>query len=168
MGDYENCRFVNCNFSNTDLSKISFTACEFKGSNLSMAKLMNTGIKEVKFLNCKLLGLHFDTCNHILFQAYFDTCLLNLSSFYKLKIKKTTFTNCSLREVDFTETDLSGSLFNNCDLAGALFQSANLEKADLRSSYNYSIDPERNRINKAKFSLIGISGLLDKYDIEIE
>jgi fluoroquinolone resistance protein len=43
-----------------------------------------------------------------------------------------------------------------------------LEKADFRTAYNYSIDPEKNRIKKAKFSIFGVTGLLDKYDIEIE
>jgi hypothetical protein len=38
----------------------------------------------------------------------------------------------------------------------------------LRTSYNYSINPEVNRIKKAKFSTTGIAGLLHKYDIEIE
>jgi len=32
---------------------------------------------------------------------------------------------------------------------------------------NYSIDPEKNKIKKARFSTAGIAGLLDKYDIEI-
>jgi fluoroquinolone resistance protein len=43
-----------------------------------------------------------------------------------------------------------------------------LEKADFRTSNGYSIDPEMNRIKKAKFSLEGVAGLLDKYDIEVE
>jgi hypothetical protein len=43
-----------------------------------------------------------------------------------------------------------------------------MEKADLRTSYNYSLDPEINRITKAKFSILGISGLLEKYNITIE
>jgi hypothetical protein len=44
---------------------------------------------------------------------------------------------------------------------------ANLEKTDFRSSFNYSIDPEVNRIKKAKFDRAGLAGLLDKYDLEI-
>jgi hypothetical protein len=42
-----------------------------------------------------------------------------------------------------------------------------MEKADFRSAFNYSINPEINRIKKAKFSLTGLQGLLGKYDIEI-
>jgi len=49
---------------------------------------------------------------------------------------------------------------------GILFIPATL--TDFRTSVNYSLDPERNRIKKARFSLSGIAGLLDKYDIEID
>ena len=51
---------------------------------------------------------------------------------------------------------------------GAKFENSILEKADLRTSRNYLIDPELNKIKKAKFSIHGIAGLLAKYDIEIE
>jgi hypothetical protein len=43
-----------------------------------------------------------------------------------------------------------------------------LEKADFRSAFNFSIDPEMNRMKKAKFSRTGVFGLLHKYNIEIE
>jgi uncharacterized protein YjbI with pentapeptide repeats len=73
-----------------------------------------------------------------------------------------------LKEVDFSECDLTESIFENCDLNSANFDQTILEKADLRTAYNYSIDPEINRIKKAKFSIQSISGLLIKYDIKIE
>jgi len=55
----------------------------------------------------------------------------------------------------------------NCDLARATFDNSIIEKADFRSSFNYSINPEINRIKMAKFSVSGLPGLLEKYDIEI-
>jgi uncharacterized protein YjbI with pentapeptide repeats len=73
-----------------------------------------------------------------------------------------------MHEVDFTECDLCNSVFDNCDLTGAAFDKTNIEKADFRTSFSYIIDPEKNRIKKAKFSLTGLPGLLNKYDIEIE
>jgi len=42
-----------------------------------------------------------------------------------------------------------------------------LKRADFRTSYNYSIDPENNNLKQAKFSAAGIIGLLDKYDIQV-
>ncbi len=73
-----------------------------------------------------------------------------------------------LCEIDFTESDLRGSVFENCDFMRATFDKTVLEKTDFSSSFNYSIDPEKNRIRKARFSLAGVAGLLNKYDIEIE
>lgn len=167
-GEYEDCTFKNCNFSNADLTDINFAECTFEQCDLSMAKIVNTIFRDAKFENCKLLGLHFENCNELLFSADFEGCQLNLSSFYKRSMKNTNFKNCNLQEVDFTEADLSNSVFENCDLTNATFEHTTLMKSDFRSSFNYSIDPELNRIKKAKFSLTGITGLLDKYEIEIE
>jgi fluoroquinolone resistance protein len=168
VGDYEKCTFVSCDFSGAGLANFNFTDCEFTNCNLSLVTSNKTAFRDVRFKHCKILGVHFENCNAFLFSAQFDHCLLNLSSFHKLKLKKTIFRNCSLHEVDFTHADLSGALFENCDLARSLFENTILEKADLRSAYNYSIDPEINKLKKAKFSMEGLRGLLDKYDIEIE
>lgn len=168
IGEYEKCSFINCNFSSTDLSNIHFTDCRFKDCNFSVTRLYHTSFRDVKFIDCKLLGVSFDDCDDFLFSVGFENCLLNLSSFYKRKMKKTVFKNCSLRETDLAAADLSGSVFDNCDLQDALFDDTNLEKADFRTAYHYSIDPEANQIKKARFSCEGIAGLLGKYDIEIE
>ncbi len=69
---------------------------------------------------------------------------------------------------DLTACDLSQAVFDGCDLADAVFEDTVLEKADLRTAFNYSIDPAMNRVKKAKFSLMGVRGLLRKYDIEVE
>lgn len=167
-GEYENCIFRDCDFSSSDLTGIFFTECNFEGCNLSLAKISNSAFREVKFKTCKMLGLHFENCNTFLFSIDFDHCVLNLSSFYKLSLKRTTFRECSIQEVDFSETDLSGSSFDGCDLAGALFDNTNLEKTDFRTAVQYTIDPEKNRMKKARFSLAGVEGLLAKYSIQIE
>ena len=114
------------------------------------------------------MGLRFENCSDFLFTADFDHCQLNLSSFTGMKLKRTKFNNSTLCEVDFSGADLSHALFENCDLSRAVFERSLLEKADFRTAYNFSIDPEMNKIKKAKFSAAGIAGLLNKYDIEIE
>jgi uncharacterized protein YjbI with pentapeptide repeats len=85
-----------------------------------------------------------------------------------MKVKSTLFKNSQLNETDFSECDLTGSVFDNCDMAGATFDNSNLEKVDFTTAFNFSIDPEINRIKKAKFSLAGVLGLLNKYDIIVE
>lgn len=167
-GEYENCIFNSCDFSDKDLSEFKFIDCEFNGCNLSLAKLYKTILRDVQFNDCKMLGLRFDTCNEFGLLFSFDNCQLNHSSFYQIKIKNTIFKNSQLQEADFAETDLTSTAFDNCNLNRAIFDQTILEKADFRTAYNYSIDPEINRIKKARFSISGITGLLNKYEIDIE
>jgi uncharacterized protein YjbI with pentapeptide repeats len=167
-GHYDNCRFSGCNFSGTDLSGFRFAECTFSACNISMVKLHKTALQDIRFTSCKLLGLHFEHCDTFLFSASFDQCTLQFSSFYQMKLKHTRFNKTDLREVDFTQADLSGVTLAHCDLHQAVFDQTILEKADLRTALHYSIDPENNRIKKARFSLPGVLGLLHKYDIRIE
>jgi len=87
-GNYESCLFRNCNFTNSNLSDINVTDCRFEDCNLSLAKINNTQMNGITFVNCKMLGLKFEHCNPFLFKVDFESCQLNLSSFYKLKLKK--------------------------------------------------------------------------------
>jgi uncharacterized protein YjbI with pentapeptide repeats len=168
LGEYENCRFISCDFSEVDLSSCVFLAGEFVGCNLSMVKIAKASFQDVTFTGCKLLGMRWDGCNPFGLSLTFSNCSLSHSSFYKLKVKNIRFTSCQLQEVDFSEADLANASFDTCDLKGAVFSGTNLERADFRTAVNYSIDPEANRIRKAKFSLPGIAGLLDKYGVVIE
>lgn len=175
-GEYENCAFLNCNLSYANLSEIKFLECEFSGCNISLAKLTQTALTDIQFKSCKMLGLNFGDCNEFGFAVHFETCILDRSSFVnttaalkkRVKLKQTVFKNSQLYEVDFTECDLSAASFDKCDLTGAIFKDTILEKADFRTAFNYSIDPELNRLKKAKFSRSGLAGLLDKYDLELE
>lgn len=167
LGDYENCRFHNCDLSGLDLSEFNFVECTFFGCNLSLAKLHQTTFKDVVFQDCKILGLHFENCPKFGLSISVDQCNLNHCSFYRANLKKTVFKNTQLQETDFTECDLSGAVFDQCDLSKAMFENTILEKADFRTAYHYTIDPTINRIKKARFSLSGVVGLLAQYDIEI-
>lgn len=168
MGDYEDCTFLNCSFHQFDLSNFSFEKCTFNGCDFSLSKLNNTVLIDIRFLNCKLLGLHFDDCSDFILTVYFENCILKLSSFYKLPLRKTKFIKCNLQDVDFTEANLCEALFEDCDLQHAIFEYTKLENADFYTSWYYSIDPDRNKLKKARFSKAGVVGLLDKYDLKIE
>ena len=167
-GIYDCCIFKGCSFNGSDLSGITLSECEFSGCDMSLVKLHSSVLKDVKFISCKLLGVHFNDCNKLLFSVDFKNCNLDLASFNNLKMKGNKFINCSLNDADFTEADLTGAVLNNCNLGRAIFESSILERADLTTSYNFLIDPEKNRMKKARFSSHGIQGLLFKYDIVIE
>lgn len=166
--EYDNCTFTDCQFNNANLTGFIFTECRFEGCNLGMATAKGTAFKDVTFVNCKLVGFNFSIADPFLLTLKFEGCLMQLASFYKLKIKNTKFIKCGLQEADFNETDLTGATFDGCDLNKAIFQQSILEKTDFRTAYNYALDPELNRIKKARFGREGIAGLLMKYGISIE
>lgn len=167
-GEYEDCNFSHCVFSKANLSNYRFSNCIFDTCDLSMAIITGTLLRDVQFKDCKMLGLRFDECSNFIISMNFENCTLNFSSFFQLKLKKIKFNNCSLQEVDFVETNLTGASFDNSNLQRAVFARSILEQADFRTATNFSIDPENNKMTKAKFSNQNIAGLLDKYNLSIK
>lgn len=86
--EFDDCTFLNCNFSKSDLRAIEFIDCCFNGCNLSLALLEGAGIKNIEFKDCKLMGVDFSKSNDFLFSASFENCQLDYCSFYKKKLKK--------------------------------------------------------------------------------
>lgn len=166
--EFESCEFVRCDLSKSDLSGAVFIDCVFRDCNLSLVKLKEAAFKTVDLFDCKIVGVDFGKCSDFLFAVSFQNCQLDYSSFFQKKLKATRFADCSLKESDFTSADLTSAVFHNCDLMKASFVQSNLEKTDFRTAFNYSLDPELNRVKGAKFSHAGIAGLLGKYDIKID
>lgn len=167
-GDYENCTFTQCSFSEANLAQFKFIDCVFEECDLSNATITKAGFQDVTFKGCKMLGLRFDICDAFGLAIHFEKCLLDHVSFYKLKLSNTIFKDSRLRETDFTEADLSAAHFENCDLQQAVFDQCNLEKTDFTTAYNFSFDPQNNRMKGAKFPLSGLPGLLVKYGLNID
>lgn len=167
-GDYENCQFIDCNFAEVRLSYINFIDCHFKNCDFSNAKLTETGLRNVEFTKCKLIGIRFDGCNEFLFAASFLGCRLDYASFQGVNAQKSNFQNCSLIEVDFSETNLKNVSFNDSDLSNAVFEATNLTGADFRTAYSFTIEPSKNQLAGAKFSKNNLEGLLRRYKLDIE
>ncbi len=166
--EFEGCTFRQCAWSNVDLSNTRFTDCVFEQCDLSTVITKNTAFRTVRFEGCKLLGLQFDRCNAFLFAVHFNQCRLDLATFHNVVLKKTAFSGCRLHEADFSGADLSEATLDDCDLLDAVFDGTNLEKSDLRTAHHFIIDPQRNRVKGARFSLNGLPGLLSGYQLVIE
>lgn len=166
-GDYELVSFTNCTVTKGDLSRRIFYDCTFTNCTLDGVNLTMTGLREATFIDCQLTGVVFDRCDPFLMDVSFTRCVLTNASFAGLTLKRTQFTGCTLHNTNFAHTDLRDSLFDDCDLKGAIFDQTNLEKADFRTARHYALDPERNRIKKARFAWPGLVGLLIKYGVKI-
>ena len=165
---YENCKFISCDFAHANLDGMVFIDCVFEDCNLLLASVSDSGFQETMFKRCKLSGVNFSKSRDFLFRVNFEGCILDNAIFYKTKNKKATFVDCSMIETDLTEADLTEAKFINCNLNRAFFNRTILKGADLRTSYNFTIDPDDNQIKKARFSIHGLPGLLGKYDIKVE
>lgn len=167
-GRFDSCTFTGCDLSEHNLSNSNFLDCTFIDCDLSMSRVDNTGFKTVVFKQCKLLGIPYYNCSELLLEMEFIDCMLNFCGFLRLDLTHTQFEACSMHNVDFTDTILNKAVLNNCDLKGAQFSHSSLIEADFRTAYNFAIDPENNRMKKARFGLQNLSGLLYKYELDIK
>ena len=165
--EFQSCTFKKCNFSNSQFLNNKFLDCTFQDCNLSMTKFAGSTLSNAVFAHCKVLGIIFSECEDFLFTVEFKHCIVDYSSFFGKKMPRTKFVQSSLKEVNFTQTNLSGAIFDGSDLSSAIFNDTDLTAANLITAFNYSIDPEFNRIKRASFSADGLAGLLAKYDIKI-
>jgi uncharacterized protein YjbI with pentapeptide repeats len=166
--EFDEFRFVNCDFSGADFSRLRFSECLFEHCNLATVRLAGTALQNVAFDHCKLLGLQFTACRDMLFGVHFDQCQLRYASFAGRILPGTRFVGCGLEEVDFADADLTSAVFQDCALAGAVFQNTKLAGADFTSATGFIIDPEANPLVGAKFTLQGLVGVVAKFGLVVE
>lgn len=168
LKEFECCTFNNCDFSQCVFVAVTFIDCTFNDCIFSGAKINYVAFRTVFFNRCKISDVNFAMCDKLIFEIHFKECILDFSKFYTLKIKGTTFIDCSIIAVDFMSTDLTEVVFDNCDLYRSEFAKAIANKANFKTSYNYTIDPSKTKIKKAVFSLNELKGLLYKHDVIVK
>ena len=166
--DFENCIFNNCDFTSCDFMAVTFIDCNFIECNFNDTKINYVSLRGAFFTKCNFTNVNFAMTDQVIYEFGFKDCLLDYAKFYKLKLKKMQFINCSMVAVDFMASDLTEVLFDNCNLRHAVFIDTVANKADFVTSYDYTIDPEKNKLKKAQFSVEGLKGLLAKYDIVVK
>ena len=167
LKEFECCTFTYCNFSECNFMGVTFIDCVFNDCIFNGTKINHVALRTVFFNRCEIKDVNFAMCDKLIFEVHFNHCNLDFSKFYTLNIKGTSFTDCSLVAVDFMNTDLTEVLFENCDLYRSEFAKAIANKANFKTSRNYTIDPTKTKIKKGIFSLEGIKGLLYKHDIVV-
>ena len=165
--EFECCTFTNCNFSQCVFLAVTFIDCVFNDCTFSGAEINYVAFRTIAFNRCEIKEVNFAMCDKLIFEIAFNACTLDFSKFYTLKLKGTSFTNCSIIAVDFMGADLTAVIFDSCDLYRSEFAKAIANKANFKTSYNYTIDPTKTKLKKALFSLEGVKGLLHKYEIEV-
>lgn len=165
--EYYQCIFQHCDFTEIAFGKTNFEECKFISCNFSLTKMSGTSWNKVEFVSCKLTGANFSNANKFTFSASFDECNMQYTSFQGLDLQGTSFNKCRIIETDFALCDLRKSVFKDCDLLRSIFQRTNLEGADFTTAFNFVINPNDNKMKKAKFSVQGLPGLLGVFGIDI-
>ena len=165
--EFYNCKFLYCKFNGSTFHKCRFEDCEFTECDLSLIKPRYCAFIDVDFRQSKLVGINWTEAATPL-SINFDSCLINLSSFFGLNLTKIKMVECIAKEVDFVEANLANGNFNATDFTNSRFLKTNLTKADFRQAKNYSIDPNNNLLKKTRFSLPEAISLLSGLDVVLD
>jgi fluoroquinolone resistance protein len=167
--EFYDCAFVRCSFVETVFRNCRFVNCAFQRCDLSLVQVAGSTFSATRFEDSKVIGVDWT-------QAEWPTAgLANPVGFFRSAISHSTFIGLRLRgiqirdcvavDVDFREADLSQADFAGTDLAHSLFSDTDLTEADLSQTRNYHIDPGRNVLRQARFSLPEAMALLYSMDI---
>lgn len=171
-GKFTDCVFSQCSFETAILSNCRFSNCLFQQCNLNLVKLPGSSFPATRFEKSKLLGVDWTQANWSTsgFDSLvrFDECVISHSTFIGLALKRIRITNCIANEVDFRDADLSNADFTGTDLDRSIFGNTNLTEADLSQARNYMVDPSKNRLKHAKFSMPEAMALLYSMDIVLK
>lgn len=166
--EYYRCTFLHCDFTEVIFGKTNFEECRFIGCNLSLCKISGTSWNHVEFEGCKMTGTNFAAANKFTFNVSFKECSMQYASFQGLNMDGTIFERCHIIETDFSQCKLKKACFASCDLTRSVFLMSDLESADFSTAYGFVINPNDNRMKKAKFALQGLPGLLTQYGVVVE
>ena len=164
-------RIARCTLPRLVLDGSELLGCTFSECDLSMLSLLDTKLREVRFVGCKLVGIDWTVAAWPGLSAgdtvAFERCTLDVGTFAGIDLRDVTMTHSTAREVDFSETMLAGAALNGTDLTSATFNQTDLSGADLIGASNASIDFGRNRLAGARFDVAGALALLAPLGIEI-
>ena len=73
---FDECVFAACTFTGTRFEKCRFLNCKFTGCDLSNVIPMNSEFREVKFSDCKAIGIDWTRTAKIK-GLRFNNCLVN-------------------------------------------------------------------------------------------
>ncbi len=147
-----------CDFSDAQLSRITFFGGELRGSNfaradLSAANLKETLLTEARLAHAKLIGAnayrvnfsqsdlrHADLSSAELDHANFHGARLNSTLFRGAVLTKATLRDAQFEETDFTAADLRRADLRGCDLRTCVLREAKLESALLHDAELSELD----------------------------
>lgn len=116
-------KYINCDFSNSDMTgmdmrDISFVGCNFTNSKLDNVNFTNTRLESCTFDHASMIGAE-------LIKADIDG-----TSFDNTNLSSANLQNATLINSTFVDADLSDSKFSNTVVRSTLFTGSNVSRVD--------------------------------------
>lgn len=159
LAEYYDCTFRNCDFHELMISNTRFENCEFIECNFSLAVFTNA-VYDAIFDHCHMLGCSFAGLNAFSGGLQFIGCNLNYSNYSQIRMKGMHFSECQMMEASFADAEVKNSTFAACNLERTDFDGADITQCDFATSYNYTVNPTRTKLRKARFSKDQLEGLV--------
>ena len=166
QSELQRCDFNRCDLSQSVFTDCRFDDCTFQSCDLSLIKFKEVHLRNSTFTGSKLVGIDWTGVAKT-FSADFSDCVLNLSNFSAMNLKKRKIVNCIAHEVSFAESNMTECNCRLTDFAGSVFSKTNLTRADFTDARNYIIDVRANTTTKMKLSLPEALSILETLGIII-
>lgn len=169
--EFFDCVFKDCSFAESVFHKCRFVDCTFQKCDLGLVQMPECSFSGTVFEHSKCIGINWAQADWptpgLGKPIRFKACAISHSTFIGLNLIGIQIVDSIALDVDFREADLSQADFSGTDLSESLFNQTNLSKADLSRARNYLIDPAKNELKGARFSLPEAMSLLYNMDIEL-
>jgi uncharacterized protein YjbI with pentapeptide repeats len=151
--EFFRCRFERCRFVDATLSRCVFERCVFDGCDLTRVRLGQSGLRDVHFIDCKLLGVELGGAADNP-EVHFERCLLRHAAFHGLSLRRVRFSGaCQLQEASFLEADLEDVDLDDSELERASFRRCSLGGADFSRAGDVGFEPAQNQAKDALISV---------------
>ena len=174
-------RFVDCTFTDVDLSEVRtsgalFESCTFHGGRFNASVHRSTAFVACDFRRVSFFDATLEGCK--LIGSVFADCVLRPIkvaggqwrgvTIRGTNLSKLDLSGLDLREADLSMSDLSGTLLRGTQLDGANLRDTKLGGADLRGASLDRVDLAAARLRQTKLDLTGAILLAELHGADVE
>lgn len=142
------CTFRGGALATAKLERVVFEQCVFEDVDLSGVTWPHSALRDVRFVRCKLMGVHFGALSPNP-EVSFEGCDLRYCVFDGVHLRDTRFVDCKLQDASFNACNLVDADFSGSELGGAVFGRCELAGADLSTCSGLFLDPASNKVKGA-------------------
>jgi len=157
---FENCTFVELDFSGASLQGVHFQDCLFQRCDWSRVNLTGAQIQGAIFESCRLMGVNWSAAGGLLLAFQLVDCNAGFSIFHGVDLRGCEFSTSKLVQSEFQQSDLSGLSFEGCDLSGARFSGSRLHRTDFSGARGVFLDPARCALKDTRLEMASALGVL--------